>query len=270
MEPFEIGLPTLVSRVESWECDFNDHWNARFYARSFQLAAERVASLGGRANPGVALLASRVIRYHRELFVGAPVAVRSARVADGAYAGAVAHLLSSGERLSATAIDLPGTGGDCLPTVAAETIRVAFPRTPAAPPHDGETEAAETGPVRPAELDHTGALLCEDIMRRAALGLHGLVDRLGFTPEFTRETGISRMAVESRLTPLGRCAPGDFIRVHSRIASVGTKSLTTRHRLETDGGEVIAEVEHSIVAVDLKARRAVELPALARERLMLR
>ncbi len=265
MEPGEIGLPTLASRVESWECDFNDHWNARFYARSFQLAAERVATLDGRPNPGMALLASRLIRFHRELFVGTSVDVRSARVADGEHAGAVVHLLSGGGRLSATAIDLPGTGGAHLPAVTAGEIRLALPRALAQPAADGaDAETAETGPVRPVELDHTGAILYEELVRRAAFGLHGLLDRLGFTPEFTQETGIGRMAVESRLTPLGRCAPGCLVRVHSRIASVGAKSVTTHHRLECDGGAILACVEHGIVAVDLKARRAVELPAFLR------
>lgn len=261
MDAGEIGLPTLASRVESWECDFNDHWNARFYARSFQLAAERVATLGGQDNPGLGLLASRTIRFHRELFVGTSVEVRSVRLAEGEWAGAVVHLLCGGGRLSATALDLPGAGGESLPGVAGEAVQLALPRGLIAPWTEGpESEVAETGPVRPLELDHTGALLYEEIVRRAAFGLHALLDRLGFTPEFTVETGIGRMAVESRVEPHGRCAPGSNIRVTSRIVGIAGKSVTTRHGLETDAGERLAFVEHSIVAVDLKRRRVVQLP----------
>ncbi len=205
----EIGLPTLTSRVESWECDFNDHWNARFYGRSFQLAAERVATLAGGPNPGMALLAARSIRFHRELFVGTAVDVRSARIADGPWAGAVLHLLSGGGRLSATALDRPGVGGDRLPAVASAAVSLAVPRALATPPPDGEdAEVVETGPVRPAEFDHTGAIVHEELVRRSAVGLHRPLDRLGFTPGFTRETGIGRMAVEGRVSPSGRCASG--------------------------------------------------------------
>lgn len=269
MDVTELGLPTLATRVESWECDFNDHWNARFYARSFQLAAERVATRDGRPNPGMGLLAERTVRFHRELFAGAAVEVRSGRLAEGAHAGAVVHLLSGGGRLSATALDLPGTGGGSLPSVGAGAVRLAFPRGAAAPPDEGErspgAEVAETGPARPGELDHTGALCSEEIFRRAALGLHRLLDRLGFTPAFTAETGIGRMAVESRIVPLGPCRVGGFIRVTSRIAAVGRRFLSTRHRLDTDAGETVARVDHDIVAVDLRTRRAVDVPDFLRQ-----
>ena len=73
----EFGEATLHSRVEGWECDHNKHWNARYYARSFQMAAETVAALAGRDNLGLSLIGARHIRYHRELLVGAAVEVRS-------------------------------------------------------------------------------------------------------------------------------------------------------------------------------------------------
>jgi hypothetical protein len=33
MGDFAGGVPTLHTRVESWECDFNGHWNTRHYAQ---------------------------------------------------------------------------------------------------------------------------------------------------------------------------------------------------------------------------------------------
>lgn len=56
----EIGTATLHTRVESWECDHNKHWNARYYARSFQMAAETVAALAGRENYGLSVIAARI------------------------------------------------------------------------------------------------------------------------------------------------------------------------------------------------------------------
>jgi acyl-CoA thioesterase FadM len=41
--------------------------------------------------------------------------------------------------------------------------------------------------------------------------------------------------------------------------------LSTQHRLQTDAGETVARIEHGIVAVDLKARRAVDLPDFLRD-----
>ncbi|TPE51345.1 hypothetical protein [Amaricoccus solimangrovi] len=265
MRAMTIGRPTLTTRVESWECDFNDHWNARFYARSFQQAAERVATLDGRDNPGLGLLGARTIRFHRELLAGTGVEVRSARVSGGEYGGAVLHLLGDARGLAATALDLPGTGGAALPRASAREARLAFPRAGA--PADAEenwagARIAETGPVRPAELDHTGAPLLEEILRRVALGLHALLDGLGFTRDFTAEHGIGRMAVETRIRPLaaGPLRPGALLRVRSRLARTGPRSFATRHRLETDTGAALARVGHTLVAVDLATRRAVAPP----------
>jgi acyl-CoA thioesterase FadM len=42
------GRATFHTRVESWECDFNGHWNTRYYGRAFQAAAEVAAALDGR------------------------------------------------------------------------------------------------------------------------------------------------------------------------------------------------------------------------------
>jgi acyl-CoA thioesterase FadM len=68
------------------------------------------------------------------------------------------------------------------------------------------------------------------------------------------------MAVETRVTRTGEAGAGALLRVHSRITSVGRKSFATRHFLGTDGGAPVAEVAHSLVAVDLAARRAVAVP----------
>lgn len=271
MDVDRIGIATLHTRVERWECDFNDHWNARYYVRSFQMAAERVEVLDDEANPGLALQGTRHIRFHREMFVGTAIEVRSARVARGKYAGAVVHLLSGDGRLAATALELPGKGARHLPSIDPAIVKPAFPRLAEEPTalewlaDTPDTRIAESGPVRPAEIDHTGAILVEEIVRRVAYALHHFLDRLGYTPDFLAETGISRMAVESAITPVATCPPGTLLRVRSRVVAVGRKSFTTKHRLETLSGSPIAVVQHSLVAVDLATRRAVEVPGFIRE-----
>lgn len=266
--PATLGLACLHTRVESWECDFNGHWNARHYSRAFQMAAERAATLDGSPNRGMGGLELRVIRFHRELFVGAAVEIRSVRVADGAQAGAVAHLLFSGGRLSATAFDLPEAGGAHLPAAGAEAVALALPRGEVlalAPDESTAGDWTEAGPVRPADLDHTGALLYEAVIQRVGYGLYHLVTGLGLTPAFTRETGIGHMALQSALRPLpAPCPPGTLLRVRSRILRLGRKTFVTRHRLETAAGAGLAEVVHDIATVDLNRRRAVDLPGFLR------
>ena len=264
-----IGIATYHTRVESWECDFNHHWNARYYARSFQLAAERIAILGTDENPGARVIESRVVRFHRELFVGTAVEVRSARIADGAYQGAIIHFLSAEGMLAATALDLPGRGSHALPAADTATVEIALPRTLASQsvtwdPDAPDARVIETGTVRPTEFDHAGAFLMEEQVRRATAGLHYQLSDLGFTTEFTARTGIGRMAVENRITPLGPCAPGAVVIVKSRISGVRSKSFSSVHWLETHLGVPIAVFENVVLAVDLKSRRAVGVPEFLR------
>jgi len=252
--------------VESWECDHNKHWNARYFARSFQMAAETVAAIGGCDNRGLGLIETRHLRYHRELFVGAAVEVRSVRISEGEHAGAVAHLLSCEGLLAATALDLPGTGAQGLPAVSPDQVVVAFPRGLVGGTIDewnGSSPGdfiAETGPVRPTDIDHTGALLFEEIIRRVAFASHIQLAKLGLSADYTNETGIGRMAVESRVRPSGVCKPGALLRAKSRIVSFATKSFATNHRLETHVGELMALVDLQVVTVDLATRKAVAVP----------
>jgi acyl-CoA thioesterase FadM len=265
-----IGIATHHTRVESWECDFNNHWNARYYWRSFQLATERIVTLDGCENPGTAAVAMRNVRFHRELFVGAAVEVRSAKIGSGDHKGAIVHLLSSEGALAATALDVPKQGGSNLPVVDAEAVELTLPRGIIGPailwdPNAPDARVAETGAVRPAELDHTGAILFEEIIRRASVSLHDQLSELGFTPEFTNKTAISRMAVEIRVTLLGACPPGTPLLVKSRIAGVRSKSFSSIHWLETHLGGAIAQIENSLVAVDMNSRRAVSVPDFIRK-----
>jgi hypothetical protein len=122
-----LGQATYHARIENWEVDFNDHWNTRFYAWSFQLAAETTAFLGEGENPGGALVRSRLIRFYHELFPRSAVEVRSVTVDGGQYDGAVVHLMYSEDRIAATSLDQPGIGSALLPRVPADDLRFAFP-----------------------------------------------------------------------------------------------------------------------------------------------
>lgn len=221
---------------------------------------------------------ARHMRFHREVFASQAVTVRGARVRGGAMDGAIAHLLFRDGELSATAIDTgidadPGTPAADLPDVAADTIPMAMPRGLAA--NDGPAWPAFTrtdrtvmlGPVRSSELDHTGALTAEEIIRRFAIASHDLLNGSGMTPGYSKRSRVNRMAVEFRVT-LGTMPPvGTVLYGESRVLGVGGRTFTIAHRIVTRSGETVASNEQCLVTVNLDTRRAVEVPDFLREAL---
>lgn len=208
----------------------------------------------------------RHLRFHRELFVNAPVEVRSAVVADGQFQGAVVHLLGSEGRLAATSLERLPAAGTALPQVSAQALEMALPRSLAAPSADkgGAATKIALGPIRPAELDHTGALLWEELIRRLALVSHQHVARLGFTQDFVRQSGINRMSVEIRVERLAEAVAGTCLRAQARLVDVGRKSFTTESHIETESGTLLVSIRQTLLVVDLTTRRAVEAPDLLR------
>ncbi len=265
----DIGIPTHHSRVESWECDFNQHWNARYYHRSFQFAAERIETLCGREARGVQGLRRRMVRFHRELFVGTSVEVRSVGIAGGPHDGAIMHVLSGDGVIAATALDDPCLPASVLPHADPEAMAWAMPRSASQSDATWNIDAveavvSETGSVRREEVDPHGFLHAEEIVRRAAIGVHHLLSRTGFTAEFTRQTSISRMSVELAMAPAGPCSVGSPLLVRSGFAEVREKSFSSFHSLETPDGGCVATTLNIIVPVDMTTRRAVAVPDFIR------
>lgn len=255
------GLPTYHCRVETWECDFNGHWNTRFYLRAFRMAGEVVGDLSGQGSYGKSLH----IRFHKELHDGAAVEVVSGLIAEGAYAGRVLHILTSDGRLSATALDFEGVANDALPRVSPEAAAMVFPRGIDTPPPvnwlpSDIDSIAQLGRVQPQDVDLDGVLTHEDIVRRVGIASHNQLTRIGFTVDYTRESGIGRMLVEQRLNQLRRAPLGTRLIVRSRLAHLGRSSFTTAHALCDADGSIYSMIEMCMVAVDMANRRARPLP----------
>ncbi|MFT3814919.1 MAG: hypothetical protein QM740_16335 [Acidovorax sp.] len=274
MDPIDTGYVSNVTRVETWECDHNGHWNTRFYTRAFQYASETVALLDGQGrNPGAATIASRHIRFHRELLSGDPVRVRSAAIQGGRWDGAVVHWLESAGRLSATALDLPGRVSPHLPRVPEAAVADALPRgllhaAPLAQAARADGRRVPLSILRPAAYDHTGALAFDELFRYLTYASYDHHTSLGYTPRFMAQAGVGRMVVEMRATWLGQAPAGMGIQSNSWLTHVQGKSFSTAHYLETLQGDPIALIELLLVAVDMKSRRATQVPdflqALAR------
>ncbi len=254
--------------MRRWELDHNDHWNVQFYIRAFQMASELVATRALGRNPGVAGALLWHYRFHRELICPQPMRIHSARIADGPQAGHVVHHMVSGPDnwLSATAIEVPDYEPDLL-AVPADTIARALPRGLLFQPLSWTEQEpiVPVGVVRPFDLDHMGALLPNVLLSVCASASHSYMGGLGLTAEWAKATGSNRMSVEMTLTRHALCRAGDHLGVATAITQVGSKHFVLCHEVSNAvTGMAYASVEQSLLIIDLKRRKPVELPDFIR------
>lgn len=264
MDMSEIGVPTYYTRVEAWECDHNQHWNVRQYMRVFQQADFVAADMVGAQWVGAPV--TQHTRYHRELMQTSPVEIRSVVLEDGEFAGATVHLLISQGRLSATALSQTGQNRSGLPTVSVDKVALALPRGVKGAQHIAEISARqgkiyEQGIVQPREVDHMGALGIDWLMGRIAAASNDLLAGMGFTPQFVRDNQISRMGVETKITMFTPIQVGTRLQSVVRVVHVGSKNIVLGHQFFDPENRPLAQVDQSLLAVDMKTRRATELPS---------
>ena len=267
-------IPHLTFRgtVQSWECDRNDHMNVRFYVRAFQMASEVFTFYTTGRNPGAASTKTRYTRFHRELFKGDPFSVRSARVADGEFQGAVIHMLESNGRICATALDAAAVPAGTAPDWPSDAIDPALPRSLSTIPHRPLSAAeAETGTgavlrssvgiVQPGDLDRTGAIIMNELFARCSASSYNLLDTIGFSREWIDATGLTRMAVELKITRHGTCPAGEALRVRSSLSEVRRRTFAVRHELSrARNSSAVASLEQMMLVVDLRTRHAASTP----------
>lgn len=258
------GRTTFHTRADAWECDFNGHWNTKYYCRSVQAAAEVAASLSGQ--PGLAV-PPRLMRFHSELRAGDPVVIHSCnlRATDGA--DRIAHILTSEDKIAATALDDGCARNPDLPDLPETLISKVQPRglpvsamVPWTEIEPRQDQVVELGPVEEGETYPDGRLHYLPLASRLAIASHHHAMGIGYTMGFTARTGIGRMLVEMRSTPLGPAPVGTFLRGVSRIVSAEGKAYRTAHRIETHAGTYVAMFELAMLAVDMTTRRATQLP----------
>lgn len=120
----------------------------------------------------------------------------------------------------------------------------------------------ELGPVRPAQVDHSGALLFEELIRAGSIASSRQCHGFGLTPEYSENARISRMAVEMRITRHHPATAGTVLCLQSRLADVADKYFRTEHRVRTSEGELVAILEFCLLIVDIDRRRSVRVPEL--------
>lgn len=260
------GVPTLHTRVDSWECDFNGHWNTRFYSRTVQQAAEVAAALGGQTDPDAVKPTHRHMRFHSELHSGDPIVVRSFSASSSKGEPLTAHVLVNHDRIAATGLDYGFAANPALPplptALAAQVMPRGVPDEDIAPwVLDPEGDGwVELGAVRAGETHRDGTLIYDLLIARLATTSHQGAMDIGYTHDFTMQSRIGRMLVEKRFTHLGTAAPGTFLRGTSRIISTTSKSFISANLIYTHAGDPVAMFELCTLAVNMDERKATTLP----------
>lgn len=278
---FELPRQAVLTRrdfVNTWECDENDHWNVQFYARAFEQAAEIAAALTGRAHERRHLV--RHVRYHREMHSAQSMSIHSVRIADGHFAGSIAHLLTEAGsgNLAATALDtrLDGSEAAPLPEVPEAAIAQALPRgVPAGveEPADtgsllaaGRAVAGHLGVVRSQETDREDRLLAAAVVSRFTDSASHIWSHVGIGEEWLTRSGHGRVAVEMKLVMLAGAREGDALRQVSWIDDMQEKTFAIRHQLEHIGsGEIAATGSVRALVMNLSTRKAAPLPREMRD-----
>lgn len=264
---------TLRTAVNQWESDQNNHWNVRFYGRSFQAATEVFLSRSPGGNPGARWVQDRHMRFHREVFSGSPVTVTSGVGTDGDLEGRIVHVMRQGDTVLATAIDEgcdPAAGAPWSEPELTDKVSprglMAGPLDPVMPDHGAVRRlCCATGVARVAEMDHHGLMPLDNFVPRSSAAMHNLMNAIGFTREFIARTRISRMAVEMKLTRHADCTAGTPLTSHTWISEVEGKSFSVRHLVvEARNGNPVMSIEHKLLFVDLNLRRSVPPPETLR------
>jgi acyl-CoA thioesterase FadM len=257
------GTPVLHSRAEAWECDFNNHWNTRYYCRAFQMAGEVAAMRAGQVRADIT---GWHVRFHAELVAGDPIVVRGFETGEGA-----AFIMTRDDRIVATALatgPFPQTHLPALPDVLVAQVSPRGVTGPVMTPWPMEKDTIyELGPVGAGDLLASGDLAYWRAAARLSHCTHHYDTALGFTPEMMKTQNLGRMLAELRFTSLGPVKGDDFLRAAARMTAAKGKAFQTAHFLHTHRGTPVAMFELCTLAVDLQARRAIPLPDFVTARL---
>lgn len=274
---------TLLSFVNRWECDENDHLNVQCYfsrfeeaGRQFQLTSELSEALVGARRV-------RHVRYHKELRTGDLITVRSYIAFDGPHMLTVVHEMynSATDTLAATAIDGYEPNANSVKMLRnrfkelqCPMADVAAPRGISASPTvarvtmdgllSGNARACFRGTVLPRHVSADGRADDGFALSCFTDGVAHVWQRTPMNHSYLTENGFGRVAVEMKLTWASQLKSGDTIAVISGFTGVSEKTFTFRHHLfESKTKRLAAICDVVALTMDLKTRKAVALPETA-------
>ena len=263
------AIETHRSFVNSWECDENVHMNIQFYWKRFGEAARIFFHLNGISpQPWI----DRHVRYHGELMMGTNTIVRSA--AGPGHTTTVHHLMNGdSDTLSATAIDTYPKSVEAMSSEPSalpdEAVARSLP-TEALEPVDtfqiiqsGRGLVSNRCVVTPQECDARGLLLDQHLNARFSDAASHLWHFLGVSRDWMRERNLGTVAVEMKASRHHEVRAGALMEVVSWAEETRPKTITFRHQVsDMEGGQPLFSGAVTALLMDLKTRRAVELPQI--------
>ena len=266
------ALETHRSFVNSWECDENVHMNIQFYWKRFGEAASIFFNLTKSAPQH---WIDRHVRYHSELMMGTNTIVQSAR---GMQNNSLVHHLVNGDSniLSATAIDLyPEDIEGAVPSLTA-LPEASLPRSirssPLFPVDTGMFIRNKSGLVThrcivtPQECGADGLLLDQYHIARLSDAASHLWHHLGVTREWMRQENRGSVAVEMKASRHQEVRAGTILEVVTWVEEIRSKTFTFRHQVsDMANGQPLYSGAVTALLMDMKVRKAVELPSMMRQ-----
>ncbi|WP_306258096.1 acyl-ACP thioesterase [Pararhizobium sp. IMCC21322] len=267
---------TLLTSVNTWECDENAHMNVQFYFAKFDDANRIFCAKFPLSSLTRDNRLTRHVRYHREAGAAAMIEICSALVMHEGRPAGICHFMNNAadKALMATALDTYQP--DALEQISASPdipltnwseISEAHPRglnvSPATQSATGHHKTPTySGILHPRDFAADGTLLDRAYISCFTDGAPHSWSAGGITPAFLNSNNFGRVAVELKLTYGANAQPGAIVDMTTAFQNVGKTTFTVRHTLTSDG-KIIAYGDLVSLMMDLELRKAVALPVEA-------
>ena len=274
-------VPCYRGSVNAWECDENDHLNVRFYLAKANQGLPFVLEAIGLP-PGRSRMRAQHVRFLKEARPATPLTVHAGLAASDGHAttiyAEVRHSLS-GEVMATllTELEVDGSPRDASRCTVPEHgaprgIQSGLDRLR---PDLGSLAGMGfveigRGAVAPGECDAAGEMERFEYVGRMSDSVVNLLAHVQTEAELARRSdGIEGGAlVELRIAWHAPLRAGSPFTIHSGIAAAGRKTMHFVHLFFDEATRAcVATAQGLAVAIDLQARRAIELPEARRRRI---
>lgn len=268
-------------------CDHLGHMNARFYADPFDEAAFQIWPVIGwpherNQEHGVGTVSARyTIRYLNEMVPGTMYVVKSGLTRIGNKSVIHSHRLedtATGELYAVmdaaevffdpkarTSAAMPDPVREYLEGVLIEIPEDSLgapPRREPSPPGDrAEWFETHRSVVFPWRCDHLGHMNARWYLHHFdEAGFH-YFSKLGYTTVELNRRRAEPVVAQYEVNFIKEMLPGQLILVNSGVSQVGSKSLSTSHRMyDADSGVLHASCESICVCFDDTERKSTVIP----------
>jgi len=290
-------VPCYRGSVNAWECDENDHLNVRFYLAKANQGLPFVLDAIGL--PAAALLKmdahprirAQHVRFLKEARPAVPLTVYAGLVAHQDHQltlyAEVRHSLN-GEVMATLLTEIGFAGTDGKPRVVSPSRDAPRCTVPAHGSPRGLKAAGEAlrpdyasisgmgfveigrGSIAAWECDPAGEMELFQYVGRISDSVVNLLAHSQTGEELSRRSnGLEGGAlVELRIAWHATLRAGSLFSIHSGIAAAGQKTMHFVHLFFDEVTRAcVATAQGIAVALDLKTRRAIELPEARRRRI---